>query len=198
MVDARPPLRHEWWGKARGCPSPACLQRSWWSSTPLFVLWSDRHFVQKAARRQIWHRSKTTNRMCATVASVEYPDACMARGSQPVGGQDLQPVCLQHTLGLICSQGVRGYLSAQASVRNEKLISFIKIARTISLRICHAEVSHIEIGGCATGHVLVRCFLRASSRSRGGRTMPAGTAAPHTSTRTRWCVVAVPVAVQNV
>ena len=30
VLDARPPLRRDWWGTARGCPSPACLQRSWW------------------------------------------------------------------------------------------------------------------------------------------------------------------------
>jgi len=119
VVDARPPLRRDWWGKARGCPSPACLQRSWWSSTPLFVLWSDRHFVQKAARRQIWHRSVTANRMCVTVASVDYPDACMARGSQSNFPQALQPLPCQHTPTPICSQGVRGYLSAQASVNKQ-------------------------------------------------------------------------------
>eukprot|EP00964_Phaeocystis_antarctica_P066890 scaffold40475_cov60-Phaeocystis_antarctica.AAC.2 len=28
VLDGRPPLRRNWWGKARGCPSPACLQRS--------------------------------------------------------------------------------------------------------------------------------------------------------------------------
>ena len=27
---------------ARGCPSPACLQRSWWSRPPDFVVWPDR------------------------------------------------------------------------------------------------------------------------------------------------------------
>eukprot|EP00964_Phaeocystis_antarctica_P141225 scaffold106207_cov36-Phaeocystis_antarctica.AAC.1 len=57
-----------------------------------------------------------TNRICTTVASVDYFHAGMARGSQRVGPQALQLVRFQHMLGLICSQGVRGYLSTQASV----------------------------------------------------------------------------------
>ena len=44
VLDARPPLRRDWWGKARGCPSPACLQRSWWFPAPGFVLWLDPPF----------------------------------------------------------------------------------------------------------------------------------------------------------
>ena len=43
----------------------------------------------------------------------------MARGSQSEGPQALQLVRFQHTPGLICSQGVRGYLSAQASVNKQ-------------------------------------------------------------------------------
>ena len=54
--------------------------------------------------------------MCETVASVDYSDAGMARGSQGAVGQALQPICLQRAHGPICSQGVRGYLSTQASV----------------------------------------------------------------------------------
>ena len=116
VLDARPPLRRQWWGKARGCPSPACLQRSWWSPAPRFVLWLDPPFGANGARRHIWQRSVTTNRLCVTVASVDYFHACMARGSQRAVGQALQPICLQRAHGPICSQGVRGYLSTQASV----------------------------------------------------------------------------------
>ena len=116
VLDARPPLRHDWWGKARGCPSPACLQRSWWSPAPDFVLWLDPPFGANGAGRHIWQRSMPTNRICTTVASVDYFHAGMARGSQRVGPQALQLVRFRRTPDPICSQGVRCYLSVQASV----------------------------------------------------------------------------------
>eukprot|EP00964_Phaeocystis_antarctica_P090429 scaffold57844_cov98-Phaeocystis_antarctica.AAC.1 len=127
VLDARPPLCRHWWGKARGCPSPACLQRSWWSATPDFVIWVDPPFGANGARRHIWQRPVSGNRICASVASADYFHACMARGSQRAVGQALQPICLQRAHGPICSQGVRGYLSAQASV-----------AQAGSLRVYHS------------------------------------------------------------
>ena len=116
VLDKRPPLRRNWWGKARGCPSPACLQRSWWSPAPRFVLWLDPPFGANGAGRHIWHRSWTGNRICDPDASADCPYAGMARGSQRVGPQALQLVRFRRTPGPICSQGVRGYLSTQASV----------------------------------------------------------------------------------
>eukprot|EP00964_Phaeocystis_antarctica_P001602 scaffold848_cov88-Phaeocystis_antarctica.AAC.4 len=72
---------------------PACKEAgAWWFPAPDFVAWPDPPFGANGARRHIWHRSKTANRICATVASVDYLHACMARGSQRVGPQALQLV----------------------------------------------------------------------------------------------------------
>ena len=81
VLDARPPLRREWWGKARGCPSPACLQRSWWFPAPDFVAWVDPPFGANGAGRHIWHRELTQNRFLMTPSSVDYQAAVVLRTS---------------------------------------------------------------------------------------------------------------------
>ena len=112
------PLRHDCLGKARGCPSPACLQKNWCVvvSAPRFCALARPPFIFEQTEaagttRKVW---VPTYRILIPVASAEYPDACMARGSQPVGGQALRLVCLQRAKSLICCRGVRAHVSASA------------------------------------------------------------------------------------
>jgi len=66
------------------------------------------------------HIERPANRILSPVASVDYHDARMARGSQPAGGQPRFSRFVRRGASFHCCWGVRARVSARACVQSSE------------------------------------------------------------------------------